>query len=110
MQNLPFEKRAALSKLLRSKRIAAKLGQAALAEAAEDALRVAANPTATDENREIWGQVEVTWRHVAALENCPARPLENPERVARLLGVVLVLERLEVGLDRAQVNQLAGAV
>lgn len=112
--NLPPERRAQLSAMIEEGMKRTRLGPTELAAEAQTMLRTAAlhrdfswvggvEPMAREV--ELWLSLRITKRHIEGLLNCPARPLANPERVARLLAVCLVL-----GLDRAKVNRLAGGV
>lgn len=112
MESLSPLKRAALSELIRKARLAKRWSQERLADRAEAALRheaacLVAQATRHDaaDDASLYVAVEVTRHHVATLENCPARPLSDAARRARLLGIVVALE-----LDRARVNQLAGGI
>ena len=110
--NLPPERRASLSAMIEEGMKKLKLGPSAMARLAEHKLRSIAHAgfqlegvRTTKSDVVLWASLLVTKRHIEGLLNCPARPLANPERVARLLAVCLVL-----GLDRAKVNRLAGGV
>ncbi len=109
MKNLEPDQRAEIAKLIRGAngQRPIKLSIEALAEAAEQALRRAADEEqhATDAERELWRRLEITRHHVATMRNLPARPLNDPERRARLLGIVLAL-----GIDRAAMNRWAGGL
>lgn len=116
MQAIDPRRRAELSILIREARESRRWSQERLADRAEAALRRQARQvdgeystgsTAPEPNGDLglYLRVEISRHHVATLENCPARPLGDAERRARLMGIVLAL-----GLDRAVVNQLAGGI
>lgn len=109
MARLELKKRAALSEMLRSARESRGWSQEQASERATEALRELAgcldDAFCSVEERRLWLVIEVTRRHVVALENCPSSPLANSERRARLLGLVTA-----VGVDMALINRLAGGL
>lgn len=107
---LEDEKRMKLSRLLKDARRRKGWQTERLAEEATRWLAaLAASQELSAEEREAAANLlagsGVTTHHVARLENFPAYPMSTPERRVRLLAVVLAL-----GLDRAQVNRLAGGL
>lgn len=109
-EHLPRESQEYLGQKIREARIAKGWSREALSVAAEAALRARAadflSPLyATTETRALWRTVEVSFDHVKAMERGPVMPLARGERRARLLGVCLAL-----GLDRAELNEVAGGL
>lgn len=107
MQALDPVRRGQLSRLLQERRKTLGWNRSELCERAEKALfdRAESDKVASIEERKLWQSVEINIHHVKILENCPAAPLSNRERAARLLGVCLAL-----GLDMGRVNRLAGGL
>jgi hypothetical protein len=112
VNRLELEKRAALSRVLREARDRRGWSQEQAAEHATLALRTAfpaadgnGGSGASGEERAASAAIEITRHHVATLENCPASPISTVARRSRLLGLVLAL-----GLDRGEINRLAGGL
>jgi hypothetical protein len=102
-------KRAAFTLFIVEAMKSRRMSSERLADAATDALsKVGAGPPppgATDEEIELWRDMTVTAHEINKLRRFPARPMATPRSRAVLLGVTIAL-----GLDRAQVNRLAGGI
>jgi hypothetical protein len=108
MARLDLSKRAALSTALKTAREGKRWSQEQASERATEALhRYAASRPEGGSPDELaaFARLEITRRHVVALENCPSAPIATVERRGRLLGLVLAL-----GLDLGTINRLAGAL
>jgi hypothetical protein len=108
MARLDLSKRAALSTALKSARERKRWSQEEASERATEALHrhAASRPEgASPDELAVFARLEITRRHVVALENCPSAPMATVERRARLLGLALALE-----LDLGPINRLAGAL
>ena len=103
---LPEGQRAALSAMIRQAREGKDWSLEQLARAATAASqRRGGNARGLPAQAGIWAITKLSRHHVSGLESCPASPMSDADKRARLLGVALALD-----LDRARVNELAGGI
>lgn len=107
VQDLDPVRRGQLSRLIRDRREELGWNRQQLCDRAREALseRAQSDRLASPKERKLWKSLVFNRYHLEYMENCPARPLQDLQRRARLLGVCLAL-RLDVG----QVNRIAGGL